>query len=259
MELHKLCQTKSLKTIEHYIKNNGIKPDKKCLHNACNIKNNYKIIKYLLTQGCSMDQDTIVALIKSNCTQDFEEIVTQYLNGLNKKIEVLEKKTRNTYDQETTTEEGSDADLYDKELYEKDYTYSTKYAIDLDVNIKQKLIDVDDFDEDIEEFLSTMDKYKIIEIDDIKLYNVPKLKKVKREIPKKYKDYFQLSDTEFDKMSFNDIKRDLISIIKKEGWHEKNNMTLINLPKDLRKLLGIEDDGYIRFSDIDVLVGLFYN
>ena len=76
------------------------------------------------------------------------------------------------------------------------------------------------------------------------------------KIPKKYLTYFQ--KCEYDKMSFFDIKQELVTIIKKKSWYQKNNFTLIDFPNDLRQLLGLEKDGYIRFSDIDKIVYLFY-
>ena len=80
---------------------------------------------------------------------------------------------------------------------------------------------------------------------------------MKRFIPEKYAVYFDKMVNL--RMSFFDIKEDLLSIIKRNKWYANKDKSLIDLPFDLRVILDLPDDGLIRFSDIDKVVSLFYN
>ncbi len=96
LELQKLCNGRSLKKIQKYITDNEIKPDQKCILNACSISYNYEIICFLIDQGCTMNIECFRTFLEKNIMKggyrnykkiinkiidNFEETINNKING----------------------------------------------------------------------------------------------------------------------------------------------------------------------------------
>lgn len=277
--LSELCKNKNIDDIEFFIETNETKPDRKSLLNACNIKYNYDIIEFLLEQGCNMDEKIIKKILDINISQKntkLKNIITNYINCLQEEIKEEKEKNKiltNKIDDLNKKKDNKGISLKnnsknnlqvfhfleDDEIF---YENSEEYIDDVDIKNKEEYngsnyIETDDiFGDNIIKFINNSKKNKIIDIEDNVLDKMPKFRKVKRKIPNKYKIYFNKSNEE--KMSFNDIKNEFTRIIIEEKWTSNKNDSLINLPEDIRFILGIEKNGYIRFDDIDKIICLFY-
>lgn len=92
-------------------------------------------------------------------------------------------------------------------------------------------------------------KMKKIDLDDNTKY-FPIKKRKKEDVPPPMKEYFDQK-----KVSFYDIRKFMLDIIKKEGWIIKD--VGIRIPSELCQKLGIEN-GYILLEEVDNFIGLFY-
>lgn len=148
MELQKLCKQKqkNLDKIETRIEKFGEVPDTVCLHNACSIKNNYKVVKFLLDNGCKLDHNSIINLLNVNIsaganTDDLKELICNYLNKINvrliescEKIEYLEKENRDLKKQIVQLRDKAEAISTSDEDEEDSYN-SDDMDLDDDFNI----------------------------------------------------------------------------------------------------------------------------
>ena len=82
---------------------------------------------------------------------------------------------------------------------------------------------------------------------------VPKRKRQKVKPPKQLVTYLDLDNK---KISFLEARKILVDHIKTNNYFGEDK-SLIDLPKDFRKLLDL-DDGFIRRDDIDKIVELCY-
>jgi hypothetical protein len=130
---------------------------------------------------------------------------------------------------------------------------------DEDKTKKKEVIDFDD--DDLDEVLGESEGENECEIKCWDFYGCdlskPENLRRKDEIPKSYRIHFKKKKG--TKMSFLAIKKELIGNITKNGWFLKDNQQYISLPSNLEGRLGLEEDTYISFNDIDKLVRLFYN
>jgi len=100
-------------------------------------------------------------------------------------------------------------------------------------------------------------EHKLIDIPDTLLVNVPAQKRRKGDVPTKFSRFFKRNKGE--KLSFIDLKREFINEIRNNNWYNKEDKDLIDLPANLRKEIGLEDAGLVKFDDIERVVSLFYN
>lgn len=94
-------------------------------------------------------------------------------------------------------------------------------------------------------------------LDNIIKIKVPEDKRIIQQAPKKYITYFKKPNNVC--MSYLEIRKEFIDVIRDKKWFRKNNKQLVNLPKSLRNKLGLDKDGYIQFEDIDKIIDLFYD
>ena len=74
-------------------------------------------------------------------------------------------------------------------------------------------------------------------------------------VPKKYQEYFNKGS---DKMSFIDLKKDLINSIKEKDWLHSDNKMLIDFPNDFKEKIGL-GEGLVNLDSLDKVVGLIYS
>lgn len=86
--------------------------------------------------------------------------------------------------------------------------------------------------------------------------NIPVQKRKKAPVPDKYASYFGVNKK--TKLSYLDLKKDIIATITKNDWFDQNDKMLVNIPADLQNILKL-DSNKIDFKDIDNFVTLFYN
>lgn len=270
MDLYKLCQKKSIKKIEACIEETGLKPDNICLINACRNKNNSKVINFLLDQGCLLDIDSFNTLIETEMdNRSIVKIVCDHVTKINNDLLTSKNRVDELEKRLNILKNGKNSKSINESLSEETSDVSSECSVDgssyVESNgnpLKQsktsyELIDTDDeFGDDLNNYISSINKFKIIDIDEANIVNIPKLKRVKRSVPPKYKEYFHKDEK--DKMSFLDMKEELLKVIKDEKWYEKNNRTLINFPVDFKKAIGIKEEGLVRFCDIDKIIYLFF-
>lgn len=115
------------------------------------------------------------------------------------------------------------------------------------------LSDTDDVSEIESDFINNkLENNKLI----ITLNNqLPEGINKKQSIPKLYSEYFNIKKN--IKMSFLEIKKELLETIRNKNWFDKNDKSLIDIPSDLKNKLNL-NDGLIRFIDLDKFVALFY-
>ncbi len=277
----KLCNKRAKVQISKYLKKHDLVPDRKCMENACTFKNNHPIVNLLKSKGGKI---TIKCI--ENCAKQFSansmlvDIIKTYkdenqalLDNYEKRIKELEEKLKNNETlgtekveaEETTNNNKQEEDMMDElksQIMDNDLS-------DIEIESDEELIvapknktkeaktdSLDDgiFDEDLEELIN---ENEMIVISDVMIKNKPKQLRKKCTIPKKYAKYFKKKSNQ--KMSFLDIKKEFLDTIKKKKWYDSQNQTLLDPPKNLRKVLKIKMTGYIDFNDVDKLVYLFYN
>jgi hypothetical protein len=78
------------------------------------------------------------------------------------------------------------------------------------------------------------------------------------DVPQKYKKYFGEKKTK-DLNNFIKLKRHFIDITREKKWFKKNDTLLIDLPADLRKELNLPNVGYVKFTEIEKIIFMFFN
>lgn len=231
LELQKLCREKQKVKIAKFIKENNIVPDRKCLDNAVRHRNNKQCVELLLSKGAKVVFNTVklsAANLASNKTlmillDDFEKNYVLEVQQYKDKIAELESKLE-------------------------------KNGLKLDPEIKTIVEEPQvPLSSQSEEQMDKEEILEIITLDD-KTGNLPKQLRRKMNVPEKYKKYFELDS----KMSFLDIKKHFINNIKANKWYNNDIKTLVDIPKDLRKILEIKMVGYIQFKDMEKLLAYFY-
>ncbi len=264
IELQKLCCERSKNNIVKFIKKHKLVPDRKCMENACNFKNNSGIIATLMSSGGKLTYKCIKTCgekLKASTTLTY--IVDQYekdlivdIDNYKNRITFLEKKLKEL------TGEVPEQPVEEEQNKKKKQQRGKK--------IKKKLKELPDSDDEKEDKPvpavepavepavdnKPANNAKILTIEDSALDNIPKQKNRKQTVPEIYAKYFK--KTYKVHMSFMDIKKELLDTIREKNWYDKENTNLLNIPADLRVELGLELDSMIQFSDIDKLVGLFY-
>lgn len=244
--LQKACNKRAKSEISRIIKNHNLVPDQKCMENACKFKNNKPILDMLVGAGgkytfkciknCAseMQSKETIMLIINSFEKQYEKEKQQYEN----KIKELEAKLK----LQSTTNNNEDNPVIVEPIVTKE---------------EEKIINqiIDDFtDSDLdkpEDIVDTVDTVII----DISKSKIPKSTKRKINVPKKYAEYFKKDPK--TKMSFCDLKKELIDTIRDKNWIDEKNKTLIILPTDLNTKLGITP-GRIKFEDIDKVTAMFY-
>jgi hypothetical protein len=270
--LQKICHSRATKKIQQYLgKQQDIIPDRKCMENACRFKNNTSVLNLLTQKGGNV---TIKCI--ENCANEFKSndmlkiIIAQFKEMYNKKIETYEAKISNLENKlslcgKSVTNYGDNHgdDGYDDNNHESD-----EELIDVSNVIKNKSKLKNS--KISKKVISDAKKNKVIIVDDnddgdnVKLvlfsnYNLqrPENPRQKSDVPTPFRTYFHKKKT--DKMSFIEIKKDVIQCINKNKWFKDDNQKLINLPTPLKKKLKINANEYVSFSDIDNLITLFYS
>lgn len=255
IELQKACSTRAKVNINKIIKKGSLTPDRKCMENACNFANNAQIVDVLVDKGGPVTYKCL-----KNCAGQLKNnmmlMKIMDLYEKNQKAEI-EKYKAQIADLEEAIEQGGVKKVAkvkedEKQAKEqKDVTASTKKEGQVE------LIELDDLDEAL---VDEIDKSsQIVAIDEAKLSKIPKQKRRKVNIPKKYATCFNLTATDKKKkMSYMDLKKELIDRIRSNKWYAEDDQQLIKLPEDLCNTLGL-DKGYIKFTEIDKLVGVFYS
>ena len=280
LELQKLCNGRALTKIKKFIETNDIKPDDKCLEIACTLPRNYEIISYLIDQGCNMDiscvKNFMHGLTYGRSTKILNKIIDNFENNMNQMLGDVKKDTDSNLiinEQESESEyEGDDSDyisVHTDDLECSDY-------IDLGEEFEEEdedeiitvepekikkgndyeesgLIEIDGIaDKEIDDI---MESIKVLDIDTSKT-KPPKQLGRRVKIPKLYASYFEKENG--DKMSFVSVKKEFLEHVQTNNWINPKNEKLINLPKDLRSKLGLQENGFIDFNDLDKVVRLFY-
>lgn len=295
IELQKLCSSRAKVQIGKLLKQHKLTPDRKCMENSCNFANNQVVLDLLIKSGGKLSYKCIrncANQLKSNqmlihIIDEYEKTHNKELEELKTKIEELEKKiqfggivleqkgdktpkkiTEKKSDTQKIEEEtkknnhDEDADKEDNDDMNGDENDSEneKKAKDGEKkNPAHELIEIDQIDDMEDGILEEIaQSNKIVNIDESRLNKIPKQKRIKGKIPKKYAEYFELSEKErTQKMSFIDLKKDLIDRIRLNKWYDQDDQQLIKLPHTLSHTLKIKD-GYIKFGEIEKLLGLFY-
>jgi hypothetical protein len=261
IELEKICCSRAPVKIKKFIKEQNLTPDKKCMENACSFKNNKVIVDHLISKGGVISIDCI-----KNCAKEFpannmlmmiinnfKEKYTKDVAEYEKRISKLEEdigqlKPKNVISDIETENTSKNVSQSDEDLNNTDKNLNNEDEINV-LNID------DELDDDIIDEIIESTKY--INIPESMTTKKPKQKRIKAHIPKKYAEYFNKKKGE--KMTYIQLKKELIGLITKNEWLDNNDKKLIDLPLDLRKKLGINNNGYLKFEDIDKLTYLFYN
>jgi hypothetical protein len=266
IKLQKICADKSpISVIRSHLKKYQLVPDRKCMENASLHKNNVATMKELLKYGGKLTYKCLKSqsyLLTSSSTLDYmlEEYEKQQeeVNAeLNSKMEKYETRIKELEEKLANGEiDNQDIKSDTKQNAKQDTKPNTvkQSAQSTDISPSTELIDTDDDfdDDDLEEIKNC----NIIKIDDTVVIKLPKQKRRKCNVPKLYASYFKKGSK--TKMSYIEIKKELLDNVRDNKWYNPDNKQLIKLPDDLRKHLGIQTSGYVRFDDVDKLVNLFY-
>jgi hypothetical protein len=247
IELQKLCAVRNKPLITKYMKKYKLVPDRKCMENASRIKGNLPVVRMLIDNGGKVTYQCIEKHTKemfpnsmlSYLVKNFDINKTSKIVELEDKVKQLEAQLKN---KDITKE-----DKQDKENKQEDKENKQE-----DKENKQE--DKENKQEDKE---ASPKVDKMITITDDQLTKQPK--QIRRDclLPTKYATYFKSNNNE--KKSFIQIKKDFIISVKANKWYKKDNQLLIDPPKDMRKLLGLDETGYIKFNDLEKMLYLFYN
>jgi len=233
--LQKLCHnTRSVETIEKYININVIMPDSICMNNAVKLYNNINVIKMLRSYNVNISINNILDAChkyKLNTIMwmiiEFNKQYEQEIKNYKETINNFENKLKESNKKIETTEE----------------------VVNEEINL----------DDDINSIIDDINSVKIIQFSDQdkKSLRLPKYKNKKYKLPKKFQTYFKENNS--TKMSYFDIRKYVLDEIRKNKWYHTYNKTqLIDLPKLLKKKIGLNKTGMIEFSDIDKVIAMFY-
>lgn len=283
IELQKLCNSRAKVQIAKLLKQHKLTPDRKCMENSCNFANNQVVLDLLINNGGKLSYKCIrncANQLKSNhmlihIIDEYEKTHNKEIEELKNKIDELEKmiksggiilEQKEDKTQKNIKEKKSDTQKIEKEPKKNkhddddDDDLDEKKTTDVEKkNPAHELIEIDQIDDMEDGILEEIaESNKIVNIDESRLNKIPKQKRIKGKIPKRYAEYFELSEKErTQKMSFIDLKKDLIDRIRLNKWYDHDDQQLIKLPHTLSHTLKIKD-GYIKFGEIEKLLGLFY-
>ncbi len=251
-----LANKQAVSAIRTQLKTHNLVPDRKCMENASTHKSNIATMRELIKYGGTITYKCLQNLsnnLTASSTLDYmlEEYKKQQdirdketkdkMEAYEAKIKELEEKLAN----KEKIEESKEPPVEEKDLKKTDTQNNTE-LIDTDD-------DLDDFNDDE---LAEIKDCNIIKVDDTMINKLPKQKRRKCNVPKLYATYFKKKDN--TKMSYLEIKKELLDNVRDNKWYNPDNKQLINLPEDLMKHLGIEKKGYIKFDDVEKVVNLFY-
>ena len=316
LQLQQMCDSRAKVKIRNYIKKHDLKPDRKCMENACKYKNNKEVLDVLVSKGgkytikcienCASQfkaNNTLMTIIREFKKHHEENIKRiEKMEELEEKVRVLEdrlqkvsqqneKNAKKALDAEAEIEAKSESkskkaspkkQKTKKKLTEEEVLNNLKSELmdDLDESdeelitvtkskkkkggkkkkgTKSKTEEILDFDDDELEELMGKEEDTGPNIVDFSKYDLQKptsLRK-KEELPKAYRLYFKKKKT--DKMSFISLKKELVGKITKNKWYSDDDQKLIDLPKQLKKRLKLDENAYVNFSDMDNLICLFYS
>lgn len=254
IKLQKMLANKQpVSAIRSQLKAHTLVPDRKCMENASNHKTNMATIKELIKYG---------GIITYKCLQNMSQLLATS-STLDYMLE--EYKTQKDIKDKEITDKMEAYEAKIKELEEKlakpeglpevDIKVLPEKVIENTEDVKTpELIEMDDDFSDDE--LAEIKECSIIKVDDTMINKLPKQKRRKSKVPKLYATYFKKKDN--TKMSYLEIKKELLDSVRENKWYNPDNKQLINLPEDLMKHLGIEKKGYIKFDDVEKVVNLFY-
>lgn len=245
VKLHALCRHRDKTRITKFITQHNLKPDTLCLRGASDFKQNVPTVRMLIEKGAKADLQCVKNSAKWLTTNGTLELVLEsYEANIKEQIENYEKQIKSMA---TKVEE------LEKELDEtKKGIANQKDAINQKTEIKDKKDDIELIDEESEE---EEDEVIIVGFPKDIMKRKPKNIRKKDEPPKLFSKYFSIKGT--NKMSFLDLKKELLFRIKKNKWVNEKNGQLIEFPKDFKKTFKL-DEGYVHFSDLDKLVCTFY-
>jgi hypothetical protein len=263
--LQSMCINGVFADIKTFIKNNThIIPNEQCVINACK-RSNIALLEYLVKNGAVFTFQCLIKLSGTSRARSsiavnlFAPVYKKQSDELEKlKKEILikdniinasQKSSTNKTSQEINIDKNINVNIDDKKLKkeilikdniinasQKSSTNKTSQEINIDKNIN---VNIDD---------------KILTIVVPKSITIPKRQRQKVNPPQQLVKYLKLNN---DKLSFIESRLLILKKIKNEKWFGKTK-TLINLPADFRKILQIDIDGFINFTDLDKIVKLCY-
>ncbi len=294
IQLQQLCKTRKTSEIKSLLKSDSsLVIDRKCMENVCSFAKN-TMYDYLLAKGgvptikCI---ENVGKMLKNNTLllqviSDFEKANNKEIQSYKDKIAELEKKLASQNTQTSSNTQTAPL-LNDSEKDQKTQkkVAVTKKVVSKKTVAKKKIVIVDDSEEaddnsqnseektktDEEKTSKTETKtekeeksknddshpYVILPVDDAKITQIQTNFRNKNLPTEKMVKILKINSKE--KISYSDVRNNLIVKIKDEGWIDKNNKNIINIPNDIKKILSLKDKtNIVQFSDIDKLVCLLY-
>lgn len=228
--LYKYCICdKSVPMTRKFLKNNKIIPNIGILEELCKHKSYKQLVRLLIAHNDNVSAKCIENAINTFCNNSsyIPILFPKYKASVNKKISELEQEIADLKKKLEESEKGNCKDIKTDKSIKKD-----------NKNIKK--------DNHVKEF-------NILSIDTSGI-NL-RLKNRKYKVPPKYAEYANIGKNR--RLSFLDIKKNIVKDITDNNMFYKDNKNIIDLSDKLRKTLNI-GDGYIKISDLDSIITLFY-
>lgn len=244
--LEEICKTGLLKDIRTTVQKYNFIPNEQCMINACCLGSSAMNtrINYLKSVGGVFTYNVLCAYLRGKYTHYSPQAIAHFDPEYKKMKRIIERyeKLYGELEKEETEQEKTQKETKDiKERIQKQVENVKK----LKENKKEQAIKT----------ISKDKEMKILNIVVPTNIRFPKRQRQKVNPPKHLVEYFKLDKNK--KISFIDVRKYLLEHIRKNKWFGEKK-THLNPPDDFRKLLGIENKGYIDFNDLDKLVQLCY-
>lgn len=241
IQLQKLCMKKQKPKIDTFLKKNDIVPDRKVMENACNFKNNKATVDMLVKKGGVISFECLKNCAQHSSTGNLMDILSYFEKQHKDWVASL----NDSIDNKNKVAAKAKEDKVKEDKVKEDKVKKEPSKLKKRKTVKKKVELIDEVDEGDENAILSINSDEIKKEIDLR-------KKLKT--PKLYSEYFK--DTT-KKMSFTELRKELICKITKNKWLSEDNKKLIKLPNDLLKSLGLQK-GLVKFDDFDSLVKLFY-
>jgi len=256
--LHKLCKQKKnvKKLIREHINKFNLIPDEVCMIYACSIPFNSPVIKLLTLKGGIITFECLLSIMNIRGTNvilrfaiqefrkyqktmldnheieisNYQNQIIHYKNKINELETIINSNNNNNNNIQVNIDNNNNADNVniDNKANTDNVNIDNNNNIQADNNIFDMSIHND--------FIANI--------------NV----NIKKDPSKQYIEFFKADKK---KVSFIDVKKNIIKTIHNNKWICEYDNTLINLPSDIKIFLNIDNNLLIKFSDIDILVGMF--
>lgn len=269
LELQNLCLSRRTVEIKKLIKAHNLVPDKKCMENASTFRANILIYDFLVANGGKPTYKCITNcanLLKDN--RYLTRIITDYGKIHDSEIQTYQDKIKDL--ENLVIQLGG--------TLPQNNAQTNVNIVDTNIDNADSVDDMDNVDNTDNDDCDDSDDSETEDINDgnidelgnnqnFKIHHIDMDDETMAEIQRKYKAKSQLTPIllqlfKLDKRrrpTYGDVKQLLLSKIRDEKWINEHNKTLINPPQNIKNKLGMQEDEFIEFGELDKLICKLYS